>query len=73
MGLAEEVAGTVYRHTDIRQSLLKLQEFITTLERLFRKISELEYVGLMRDNIIVSEDKGDNRSDNGHKSLSVWE
>ena len=73
MALAEEVAGTVYRHSDIRQSLLKPQEFIITLEKLFRKISELEYVGLMRDNIIVSEDNGNNRSDNGHKSLSVWE
>ena len=27
-----------------------------TLEKVFKKMSELEYVGLMRENIILSED-----------------
>ena len=43
------------------------------LERVFKKMSELEYVGLMRENIILSEDSDGNTSENDKKSWKVWE
>ena len=40
----------------MRPSLLNVSSLMKTLEKVFKKMSELEYVGLMRENIILSED-----------------
>lgn len=68
-----DVASLSYKHTDITEPLVKIRDFFTMLEKLFKKISELEYVGLMRDNIIVSEDSDKVHSSTNRSSLQVWE
>ncbi len=68
-----EVEGIEYKHTDIRPTLKSIISFMKLLEKLFKKMSELEYVGLMRENIILSEDSDGNTSENDKKSWKVWE
>lgn len=68
-----EVEGIEYKHTDIRQTLKSIISFMKLLEKLFKKMSELEYVGLMRENIILSEDSDGNTSESDKKSWKVWE
>ena len=62
-----------YKHTDIFSSLMSIRNFMKLLEKLFKKMSELEYVGLMRENIILSEDSDGNTSESDKKSWKVWE
>ena len=68
-----EVEGIEYKHTDIRPTLKSIISFMKLLEKLFKKMSELEYVGLMRENIILSEDSDGNTSESDKKSWKVWE
>ena len=68
-----EVEGIEYKHTDIRQTLKSIISFMKLLEKLFKKMSELEYVGLMRENIILSEDSDGNTSESDKRSWKVWE
>ena len=62
-----------YKHTDIFSSLMSIRNFMKLLEKLFKKMSELEYVGLMRENIILSEDSDGKTSEGDKKSWKVWE
>lgn len=50
------LASTHYDHLDIHRVLDQLLASVRTIEKVFAKLSELEYVGLMRENIIISED-----------------
>ena len=50
------LASTDYSHIDIQSGLSGILASIRTLEKIFVKLSELEYVGLQRENIIISED-----------------
>lgn len=68
-----EVGNITYKHTDIFSSLKSISSLMKQLERVFKKMSELEYVGLMRENIILSEDSDGNTSENDKKSWKVWE
>ncbi|ERK04330.1 hypothetical protein [Hoylesella pleuritidis] len=68
-----DVASVVYKHTDIAPILSKIGDFIDILNKLFKKMSELEYVGLMRENIVISEDSERNVSESERKSWKVWE
>lgn len=68
-----EVEGIEYKHTDIRPTLKSIISFMKLLEKLFKKMSELEYVGLMRENIILSEDSDGNTSESDKRSWKVWE
>lgn len=52
----EKVAGITYEHTDISSSLHTLGAFLSLLERMFHKMGELEYIGLVRENIVVGEE-----------------
>lgn len=52
----EKVTSIVYEHTDISTSLHTLGAFLTLLERMFHKMGELEYIGLVRENIVVGEE-----------------
>ena len=40
------------------------------LERLFKKMSELEYVGLMRENIVLSEDSAGHSPEEEKKGMA---
>lgn len=52
----ENVIGITYDHMDIGLSLKVLGEFMTLLSKMFHKMSELEYIGLVRENIVVGEE-----------------
>lgn len=52
----EKVTGLIYDHTDINQSLQTTGALITLLSRMFHKMSELEYIGMVRENIVVGDE-----------------
>lgn len=51
-----EAKSAVYDHNDISQTLEKLNQFLGVLKRLWQKLSELEYIGVRKDNIVISEE-----------------
>lgn len=51
-----EAKNAVYDHNDITQTLEKLNQFLGVLKRLWQKLSELEYIGLRKENIVISEE-----------------
>lgn len=51
-----EAKSAVYDHNDIAQTLDKLNQFLWVLKRLWQKLSELEYIGLRKENIVISEE-----------------
>ena len=70
----ENLGGLIaqsYSHTDIQASLTTIDNLIVMLEKLFRKMSELEYVGLMRENIVISDESDDNKFEKGKKSWTL--
>lgn len=52
-----EVLNLKYNHLEIDDALKKLDYFMGILEKLFAKLSDLEYIGVRKDNIVISEDK----------------
>lgn len=50
------VTGLMYDHTNINQSLQTAGAFVTLLSKMFHKMSELEYIGMVRENIIVGDE-----------------
>jgi len=51
-----EAKSVVYDHNDIEQTLEKANQFLGVLKRLWQKLSELEYIGIRKDNIVISEE-----------------
>lgn len=51
-----EVKSAIYDHNDIEQTLDKLNHFLAVLKRLWQKLSELEYIGIRKENIVISEE-----------------
>jgi hypothetical protein len=51
-----EAKSAVYDHNDITQTLDKLNQFLGVLKRLWQKLSELEYIGVRKENIVISEE-----------------
>ncbi len=58
-----------YEHTNIKASVDKIERLISLTERLFKKISELEYIGQTKENIVVSEEKS---SFTNHGKKNIW-
>ena len=52
----ESVTKLMYDHTNINQSLQTAGAFVTLLSNMFHKMSELEYIGMVRENIIVGDE-----------------
>lgn len=50
------LATTRYSHINIHSGLSQILASTQTIEKIFAKMSELEYVGLIRENIIISEE-----------------
>lgn len=50
------VKDIVYDHNDINETLDKLDQFSGILKKLWKKLSELEYIGLRKENIVISEE-----------------
>ncbi len=51
-----EAKSVVYDHNDIAKTLEKLNTFLGVLKRLWQKLSELEYIGVRKENIVISEE-----------------
>jgi len=66
------VENVEYRHTDMRPSLQNVSRLMKMLEKVFKKMSELEYVGLMRENIILSEDS-DGSAPEERQTKHMWD
>lgn len=52
----DSVVGITYNHVDIGASLRVLGAFMALLGTMFHKMGELEYIGLVRENIVVGEE-----------------
>ena len=52
----ESLTKLMYDHTNINQSLQTAGAFVTLLSNMFHKMSELEYIGMVRENIIVGDE-----------------
>lgn len=50
------VKDGVYDHNDIYETLEKSDQFIGILKKLWQKLSELEYIGVRKENIVISEE-----------------
>ncbi|GEM56472.1 hypothetical protein B0A58_08665 [Flavobacterium branchiophilum NBRC 15030 = ATCC 35035] len=48
--------GATYDHNDIYQTLEKIDQFIGIIKKLWKKLSELEYIGVRKENIVISEE-----------------
>jgi hypothetical protein len=46
----------IYDHNDINATIEKLDRFIGMLKKLWQKLSELEYIGVRKENIVISEE-----------------
>jgi hypothetical protein len=46
----------IYEHNDINATIEKLDRFIGMLKKLWQKLSELEYIGVRKENIVISEE-----------------
>ena len=68
----DEVENIGYRHTDMRPSLQSVDSLMKTLAKVFKKMGELEYVGLMRENIILSEDSDGSVSEE-RQTKHMWD
>lgn len=60
-----------YSHIDIDETLQKIDYFIAVLERLWKKLSDLEYIGQRKDNIVISEEKLTLKDTQKDKSWSI--
>lgn len=56
IGILSSVINIQYEHSEINNSLVKINNLIETLLLLFRKMSDLEYIGQRKDNIVISKD-----------------
>ncbi|USD26869.1 hypothetical protein [Flagellimonas marinaquae] len=71
----EQVIGGIidvqYVHTEISSMLKNMDYFMAIIERLWKKLSDLEYIGQRKDNIVVSEDKFTLRDNQQQNSWSI--
>ena len=51
-----DVLSLKYNHLDIAKTDRVIQRLVTTLDAIIKKMSELDYIGLIRENIIISDD-----------------
>lgn len=56
LNIIGEVLSIQYNHIEIQESMKKLNIFMGIVDRLFKKMSDLEYIGQRKDNIVISED-----------------
>lgn len=66
-----DVINLDYDHREINNALGKIDFFMAILERLWKKMSDLEYIGVRKDNIVISEDKISLREERRDNSWSI--
>ncbi len=60
-----------YDHLEINNMVEKTDFFIAIIDTLWRKLSELEYIGQRKDNIVISEEKKTIRDNSQDRSWSI--
>lgn len=73
MHKTSSIAHLEYNHLEINILFTEIASFLNIIDTLFHKLSELEYVGLIKENIIISEDNNGKTSENERKSWKVWD
>ena len=73
MHKTSSIAHLEYNHLEINILFTEIASFLNIIDTLFHKLSELEYVGLIKENIIISEDNSGKASENERKSWKVWD
>lgn len=68
-----DITHIEYNHKEINSSFTLITSFLTTLDTLFHKLSKLEYIGLIKENIIISEDSNGKASESERRSWKVWD
>lgn len=69
----EDVLNNRYNHINIIETVEVLGEFISIIDRLFNKMSALEYIGQRKDNIVISEDSVIKKDKPGKSSWSIFD
>ncbi len=67
------VISLQYDHMDIAKSIRPIKQFMGILERIFKKMSELEYIGLTKENIVVGVDSENVKSSKSEKRWSIFD
>ena len=55
MHKTSDIAHLSYNHLELNTLFVSIAAFLNVIDTLFHKLSELEYVGLIKENIIISE------------------
>lgn len=66
-----DVIDMDYDHQDINSSLNKVDYFMAVMDKLWKRLSDLEYIGQRKDNIVISEERMSIRSTSKSKSWSI--
>ena len=56
LGILFSLKDVTYEHTDIHKTLVVLKDFMDTIKKLWIKLSELEYIGIRKESIVISEE-----------------
>ena len=73
MHKTSDIAHLSYNHLELNTLFTSIAAFLNVIDTLFHKLSELEYVGLIKENIIISEDNNGKASESERKSWKVWD
>ena len=73
MHKTSDIAHLSYNHLELNTLFTSIAAFLNVIDTLFHKLSELEYVGLIKENIIISEDNSGKASESERKSWKVWD
>ena len=73
MHKTSDIAHLQYNHLEISRLFKGIASFLNIIDTLFHKLSELEYVGLIKENIIISEDNSGKTPESERKSWKVWD
>ncbi len=56
LNIIGQVLSIQYNHIEINDTIKKLNNFLGIIDRLLKKMSDLEYIGQRKDNIVISEE-----------------
>jgi hypothetical protein len=60
-----------YNHQEINDTLDKVDYFMAIMDRLWKRLSDLEYIGQRKDNIVISEESMSIKTKPQNKSWSI--
>lgn len=60
-----------YDHQDINNALDKIDYFMAVMDKLWKRLSDLEYIGQRKDNIVISEESMSIKTSTKSKSWSI--